>query len=203
MLRLPPPKGEPADAAPIAAATPTLAPPKRKPRRVSRAPPMIPKVALSFPLVKSETACASDSFGRDMTPEPSASGASEQRRERILELVRSHDFVRVGDLGEMLGVSSVTVRGDLDVLAARGELRRIRGGAVSQEPRRAAPPGDARAEERAMTAIARAAAGLLHDEECAFVGGGHFAPALAEAIGERRGLTGVAIVTNDLGVATA
>ncbi len=36
-----------------------------------------------------------------------------------------------------------------------------------------------------------------------FVGGGVFAPALARAIGERRGLSGVAIVTNDLGVATA
>src|SRR5262245_10622469 len=197
MLRLPPPKGEPADATPIAAATPTLAPPKRKPRRVSRAPPMFPKVALSFPLVKSEIACVSDSFGLDMTPEPSASGASEQRRERILELVRSHDFVRVADLGEMLGVSSVTVRGDLDVLAARGELRRIRGGAVSQERARPAPDADD------QPAIARAAAALIGENECVFVGAGPFAAAIAETIVERRGLKGVAIVTNDLGVATA
>jgi len=138
-----------------------------------------------------------------VTPDPSASGASELRRARILELVRSHDFVRVGDLGEMLGVSSVTVRGDLDVLAARGELRRIRGGAVSQEPRRAAPADDRADDERELTAIARAAAALVDDDECVFVGGGAFAPALAQAIGERRGLTGVAIVTNDLGVASA
>jgi DeoR family transcriptional regulator of aga operon len=134
-----------------------------------------------------------------MASDASASGASELRRARILELVRSHDFVRVGDLGEMLGVSSVTVRGDLDVLAARGELRRIRGGAVSQEPRRATAAGD----ERELAAIARVAAGLVSDDECVFVGGGAFAPALAQAIGERRGLSGVAIVTNDLGVATA
>jgi DeoR family transcriptional regulator of aga operon len=133
-----------------------------------------------------------------MASDASASGASELRRARILELVRSHDFVRVGDLGEMLGVSSVTVRGDLDVLAARGELRRIRGGAVSQEQRRGATAGD----ERELAAIAGAAAALLDDGECVFVGGGAFAPALAQAIGERRGLSGVAIVTNDLGVAT-
>jgi DeoR family transcriptional regulator of aga operon len=132
-----------------------------------------------------------------MASDASASGASELRRARILELVRSHDFVRVGDLGEMLGVSSVTVRGDLDVLAARGELRRIRGGAVSQEQRRVAAAGD----ERELAAIAGAAAALLDDGECVFVGGA-FAPALAQAIGERRGLSGVAIVTNDLGVAT-
>jgi DeoR family transcriptional regulator, aga operon transcriptional repressor len=136
-----------------------------------------------------------------MTPDPSAS-ATDVRRARILELVRSHDFVRVADLGEMLGVSSVTVRGDLDVLAARGDLRRIRGGAVSQEPRRA-PAEDRRSEERELRAIARVAAGLVNDRECVFVGGGAFAPALAEAIRERRGLSGVAVVTNDLGVAMA
>jgi DeoR family transcriptional regulator of aga operon len=134
-----------------------------------------------------------------MASDASASGASELRRARILELVRSHDFVRVGDLGEMLGVSSVTVRGDLDVLAARGDLRRIRGGAVSQEPRRAAAAGD----ERELAAISGVAAGMVSDDECVFVGGGAFAPALAQAIGERRGLSGVAIVTNDLGVAMA
>jgi DeoR family transcriptional regulator of aga operon len=132
-----------------------------------------------------------------MTPEPVASGATEQRRNRILELVRSHDFVRVADLGEMLGVSSVTVRGDLDVLAARGELRRIRGGAVSQERARPAPAADE------QPAIARAAAALVGDDECVFVGAGPFATALAAAIVERRGLKGVAVVTNDLGVATA
>src|SRR3954451_13885060 len=128
-------------------------------------------------LSRRESACVTDRFGA-MALDPSAAPASDQRRARILELVRSHDFVRVADLGEMLGVSSVTVRGDLDVLAARGELRRIRGGAVSQEPRRAAPAGD----ERELVAIARAAAALVDDGECVFVGGGAFAPALAQAI---------------------
>jgi DeoR family transcriptional regulator, aga operon transcriptional repressor len=138
-----------------------------------------------------------------MTPEPAATRASDLRRARILELVHSHDFVRVADLGEMLGVSSVTVRGDLDVLAAQGELRRIRGGAVSHEPGRGAPAGERRSEEHERMAIARLAAGLVEAEQCVFVGGGAFAPALAQAIGERRGLSGVAIVTNDLGVASA
>jgi len=135
-----------------------------------------------------------------MALDPSAAPASDQRRARILELVRSHDFVRVADLGEMLGVSSVTVRGDLDVLAARGELRRIRGGAVSHEPRRAA---DREAEPDELIAIARRAAALVRDEECVFVGGGTFAPALGPALAERRGLSGVAVVTNDLAVASA
>jgi DeoR family transcriptional regulator of aga operon len=117
--------------------------------------------------------------------------SSERRRARIVELVRSHDFVRVADLGEMFGVSPVTVRGDLDVLAARGEVRRIRGGAISHE----APVLSADEDE----GIGRAAAMLLAGGECACVAAG--AVGLARALAERR-MRGV-VVTNGLDVAAA
>jgi DeoR family transcriptional regulator of aga operon len=113
---------------------------------------------------------------------------TERRRARIVELVRSHDFVRVADLGEMLGVSPVTVRGDLDVLAARGDVRRIRGGAISHDA-----PAEAPADED--DGIGRAAAALLADGECAFVAAG--ALGLARALAGRRGV----VVTNGLDVA--
>jgi DeoR family transcriptional regulator of aga operon len=113
---------------------------------------------------------------------------TERRRARIVELVRSHDFVRVADLGEMLGVSPVTVRGDLDVLAARGEVRRIRGGAIAHDA-----PAEAPADED--EGIGRAAAGLLGEGECAFVAAG--ATALARALAGHRGV----VVTNGLDVA--
>src|SRR6201985_937001 len=71
---------------------------------------------------------------------------TERRRARIVELVRSHDFVRVADLGEMLGVSPVTVRGDLDVLAARGDVRRIRGGGADGGEMPGASPVPARGD---------------------------------------------------------
>jgi DeoR family transcriptional regulator of aga operon len=117
--------------------------------------------------------------------------SSERRRARIVELVRSHDFVRVADLGEMFGVSPVTVRGDLDVLAARGEIRRIRGGAISQD----APPGPAEDED---DGIGRAAASLLEDGDCAFVGAG--ALGLARALA-RNPVRDAVVVTNGLDVA--
>jgi DeoR family transcriptional regulator of aga operon len=113
---------------------------------------------------------------------------TERRRARIVELVRSHDFVRVADLGEMLGVSPVTVRGDLDVLAARGDVRRIRGGAISHDA-----PAEAPADED--EGIGRAAAALLAEGECAFVAAG--AVGLARALAGRRGV----VVTNGLDVA--
>src|SRR3954462_3957153 len=54
------------------------------------------------------------------------------RRERILDALQSHEFLRVHDLGEMFGVSEVTVRGDLEALAALGRVRRVHGGAMAQ-----------------------------------------------------------------------
>ncbi len=53
----------------------------------------------------------SGSEGMDRTVPP------ELRRERILSLVREREFVRVGDLSDMFGISEVTVRADLDLRA--------------------------------------------------------------------------------------
>ena len=57
---------------------------------------------------------------------------AQLRRQRILELIRTHEFVRVAELGEAFGVSQVTARADLDALARRGLVRRIRGGAIAR-----------------------------------------------------------------------
>ncbi len=118
---------------------------------------------------------------------------SERRRARIVELVRSREFVRVADLGEIFGVSTVTVRGDLDVLAARGDLRRIRGGAISQDAPREVAPADE------PDTIGRLAAGLLRDGECAFLDAG--AVGLARALAARTDLREAVVVTNGLAVA--
>ena len=48
----------------------------------------------------------------------------------MLAVIRESDFVRVGELSERFGISEVTVRSDLDALAGRGEVHRIRGGAI-------------------------------------------------------------------------
>ncbi len=52
------------------------------------------------------------------------------RRERMLAEIKEREFVRVGELSNRFGVSQVTVRGDLDSLAARGKVHRVRGGAI-------------------------------------------------------------------------
>ncbi len=54
----------------------------------------------------------------------------EQRREEIMELVRSRGSIRVAEISKLYNVSEVTVRSDLEYLEAQGVLSRIHGGAV-------------------------------------------------------------------------
>jgi hypothetical protein len=53
---------------------------------------------------------------------------ADLRRDRMLAVIRERDYVRVGELSERFGISEVTVRSDLDALAQRGDVHRIRGG---------------------------------------------------------------------------
>ena len=53
------------------------------------------------------------------------------REQVILSALRTTGRVAVTDLAARFGVSSVTVRKDLDALERRSLLRRVRGGAVS------------------------------------------------------------------------
>jgi DeoR/GlpR family transcriptional regulator of sugar metabolism len=89
---------------------------------------------------------------------------ARQRQERILDEVRNHGGVRVGDLVELLQVSDMTVRRDIESLARRGLVERVHGGATtignrsSDEPGFVAKSSLAREEKRA---IAREAVRLV------------------------------------------
>ncbi|SDJ59784.1 substrate-binding domain-containing protein [Streptomyces indicus] len=68
----------------------------------------------------------------------------DQRHERVLELVRERGSIRVAELAQALGVSPVTLRRDVETLAAQGKIQRMHGavvwpgGAAEQAPRQAA-----------------------------------------------------------------
>ena len=93
---------------------------------------------------------------------------AEVRRARILASIGKAGFVSISGLAEELGVSGMTIRRDVNMLEARGELERTHGGAIAE----AAPPVGFDAVEPAFehrmrqqaqrkAAIARAAAGLV------------------------------------------
>lgn len=56
---------------------------------------------------------------------------SEQRKQKISELLKENDSVRVIELSRLFGVSEVTVRSYLEDMEKKGLLTRIHGGAVS------------------------------------------------------------------------
>ena len=66
------------------------------------------------------------------SPEDAETGSltSDERRERIIEVLGQQDEVGVVELSQRLGVSEVTTRKDLQQLEEQGYLTRVRGGAV-------------------------------------------------------------------------
>ena len=55
----------------------------------------------------------------------------EQRKSKILELLRTNGEVRVAELSRIFNISEVTARFDLESLESQGLLTRVYGGAVS------------------------------------------------------------------------
>ena len=56
---------------------------------------------------------------------------AEQRKQKILELLKEKDSVRVTSLSRLFGVSEVTIRTYLEDMEKKGLLSRVHGGAVS------------------------------------------------------------------------
>ena len=128
---------------------------------------------------------------------------AEMRREHMLAFVRSRDFVRVSDLSAKFGVSEVTVRGDLDALAERGQVRRIRGGAMPGPLQQLERPFEemqaARVDEKAK--IGELAASLVSHGETVILDVGTTTTAVARALARRNELYDVVVFTNSLNIA--
>jgi len=128
---------------------------------------------------------------------------AEMRREQMLAFVKSKDFVRVSDLSTKFGVSEVTIRGDLDTLAERGQIRRIRGGAMPRplpQPERSFEEmQSARVHEKAT--IGELAASLVSTGETIILDVGTTTTAVARALTRRSELYDVVVFTNSLNIA--
>ncbi len=74
-----------------------------------------------------------------MTLSGSPASLPDERRTRVVELLRRRGSVRVADLAEELDVSVITVRRDIALLASQGLIRRVRGGAM---PHGGVPAGE-------------------------------------------------------------
>ena len=82
----------------------------------------------------------------------------EVRREELARLVGERGFVRVADASARLGVSDVTIRGDLSALAAAGSVVRVHGGAMPAADRESPLEASLTTDAAEKAAIGRAAA---------------------------------------------
>ncbi len=128
---------------------------------------------------------------------------AEIRREQILTFIKARDFARVVDLSARFRVSEVTVRGDLDALAERGEIRRIRGGAMPRPSIQMERPFEemknARAHEK--SSIGHLAAGLISSGETLILDVGTTTTEVARSLMQREDLRDIIVFTNSLNIA--
>lgn len=126
---------------------------------------------------------------------------AHQRHDEILRQVNESGSVRVTDLVTQLKVSEMTVRRDIRVLAARGLLERVHGGAVKVE--REEQPGKSAiaVSSEEQKALAEAAMETIRPGSAVFIGAGGCASALAKQIIESEFFSSLTVVTNFLPVA--
>nr|WP_245354312.1 DeoR/GlpR family DNA-binding transcription regulator [Brachybacterium sacelli] len=126
----------------------------------------------------------------------------EQRRQHILDLLRTDAVLSYRQLTEQLGVSQMTVRRDVAALDDQGRARATQGGVAALARLLEEPPRSAKAEANmaAKSAIAAAAAETVTDSMTLYLDAGTTIQAMRPLLEDRRDLT---VVTNDLGTAGA
>jgi DeoR/GlpR family transcriptional regulator of sugar metabolism len=125
---------------------------------------------------------------------------ARQRQERILEQVELTGGVRVSDLVDLLGVSDMTIRRDIGILARKGLVARVHGGATAVSSRSADEPGFAvksGLQTLEKASIAAAAAALVQPGDSVALSAGTTTYAVAR---ELRTVPNLTVVTNSLPV---
>lgn len=128
-----------------------------------------------------------------------------RRANVIFDLLARRDYISVGELVELLGVSAVTIRKDLAALEQRGLLRRTHGGAIPVA--QAAPKSNyisqsfeenQNKQREEKIAIGLAAAALVKDGDVLAFTGGTTATQVARSLGQKTHLT---VITNAINIA--
>lgn len=125
----------------------------------------------------------------------------ELRRQEIIDYLKMHSAANIDMLARRFGVSAATIRRDLNVLKAHGEIRRTYGGALANVASTAFEPAYSEKSQRCeaeKAAIAALAAQRVEDGDVVVLDAGSTSFALARALRSKRGLK---VVTTDLKIA--
>jgi DeoR family transcriptional regulator, glycerol-3-phosphate regulon repressor len=133
-----------------------------------------------------------------MSDSQSARALAPRRHTEILRHLAADGTVGITELAEFFDVSRQTIRRDLKLLADRGQLDLVHGGATLFEPTEAAFTERREENADAKAAIGRAAAGLVRDGMVVFLDSGTTTLAVAQALADRKNLT---VCTTSLSIA--
>ncbi|WP_166242418.1 DeoR/GlpR family DNA-binding transcription regulator [Paenibacillus turpanensis] len=128
----------------------------------------------------------------------------EQRYMKIVEMVSQKGMVTVAELSAALGVSSVTIRRDLEKLEENQQLLRTHGGAIPPAKNGVLVPGERTFTEKyealsdEKERIAAAAAAMVEAGESVLLTPGTTSMSLAKKLIDKSGVT---IVTNAANIA--
>ncbi len=124
----------------------------------------------------------------------------DERRKKILEILRRDGQVRVSELSRLLDTTVVTIRSDLDILEQDGFLERIQGGAIQTVKNFYNLDFQHRKQEHMdlKKAIASATADLVRDGETLLINSGTTTYYTAVELKRHKNLN---IVTNSISVA--
>jgi DeoR family transcriptional regulator of aga operon len=136
---------------------------------------------------------------------PSEPSSSDARRRQMLAFIRDHEFARIYDLARRFGVSEVTIRSDIDILARTGGIRRVRGGVMRVVEAVPEVVYEARVAsyQPEKRAIGIAAAAMLSPGDSVILDVGTTAMAIAHAIADRHDLSNLTVFTPGLNIALA
>jgi DeoR/GlpR family transcriptional regulator of sugar metabolism len=123
----------------------------------------------------------------------------EERRSRLLELIRTRRFASLPELAEQLAVSESTIRRDVEQLEEQGAARRTHGGVLYAGSSPALPHYDVRQPTgwEQKKAIARRTVELIDDGDTVLLDGGSTTYEVARLLVGRP----LHVVTNSLPVA--
>jgi DeoR family fructose operon transcriptional repressor len=121
------------------------------------------------------------------------------RQRQILDRVHAEQVVQVQELSERFGVSVLTIRRDLDLLASQGLVERTHGGATSRRSLPVEPAYSQKALEypEEKRAIAEAAARLIEPGDTVFINSGSTTLEVIRALRHHE----ITIVTNNIDAA--
>lgn len=123
---------------------------------------------------------------------------ASRRQDEILRRIASDGSVSITDLAAFFDVSRETIRRDMKLLAQRGQLDLVHGGARSFASSEPAPPLRSQENAPGKLAIGRAAAALVEDGMVVFLDTGTSASAVANALIGKQNLT---VFTTGLNIA--